>query len=75
MSALESQYIKGYCCNARNCEERLEGEEIEMWTDHRNGIYKKRGIALGWSCWSSRSVYHYCPEHGPGKVHQMRQVW
>lgn len=73
MSTLENIYIRGFSCDARNCKVEITGQEIESFRGRK--IYQTKASALGWSCWSSRSVYHYCPQHGPGKVHQMRRHW
>ena len=73
MSEIEHHYISGFRCDKQGCGLRLQGEEIDVWD--RNSTWKKRAIAAGWQCWVNRGVRHYCPSHGPSKVHQMRKAW
>lgn len=63
MSQLETRYVYGFSCDARDCEATHEGEE----RDYFNNGYWEEASALGWRSFNSRTTRYYCPEHGPSK--------
>lgn len=75
-----TSYVKHYQvsvvveCDAMGCDARAEssvGRDTYVLSREMGGHL----ASLGWTAWTSRSLHHYCPNHGPRPGHSMRLVW
>lgn len=69
MPELDVSYSTGVACDKKGCPAEIrEGEK--RFADE----YRDLAAARGWRRFVNRSVRWYCPEHGPGKKHDMWQT-
>lgn len=72
MSMMEHHYTSGAQCDATGCDAQFRWPMTASWFEVR--VAMQVAGQEGWRAFASRSLRHYCPDHGPRPGHKMREV-